>query len=136
MVEQNGQRLRLMKGAVRTVAEACGLQPLALVEQGRTIYQRILTWIINKVVRTILKAAFVAIVYVATGKFFVSAVAIFAMLLLTFPTDFAKVRQSPGPSAHALVADGRKVLLRDGLMLGSKRRPEGCNEQVASSKAP
>ena len=27
VVEQNGQRLRVMKGAVRTIAEACGLQP-------------------------------------------------------------------------------------------------------------
>ena len=30
VVEQNGQRLRVMKGAVRTVAEACGLQPPAI----------------------------------------------------------------------------------------------------------
>ncbi len=30
VVEQNGQRLRVMKGAVRTVAEACGLQPRAI----------------------------------------------------------------------------------------------------------
>jgi len=61
---------------------------VALVEQGRTIYQRILTWIINKISRTILKAAFVAIAYVVTGKFAVSAL---AMLLLTFMTDFAKI---------------------------------------------
>ncbi len=61
---------------------------MALVEQGRTIYQRILTWIINKISRTILKAAFVAIAFVVTGKFVVSA---FAMLLLTFMTDFAKI---------------------------------------------
>ena len=27
MVEQSGKRLRVMKGAVRTIAEACGLQP-------------------------------------------------------------------------------------------------------------
>ena len=27
VVEQNGQRLRVMKGAVRAVAQACGLQP-------------------------------------------------------------------------------------------------------------
>src|ERR1019366_537210 len=27
VVEQNGQRLRVMKGAVRTIAEACGLKP-------------------------------------------------------------------------------------------------------------
>ena len=61
---------------------------VTLVEQGRTIYQRILTWIINKISRTILKAAFVAIAFVATGKFVVSA---FAMLLLVFMTDFAKI---------------------------------------------
>ena len=30
VVEQNGQRMRVMKGAVRTVAEACGLQPPAI----------------------------------------------------------------------------------------------------------
>ena len=30
IVEQNGQRLRVMKGAVRTVAQACGLQPPAI----------------------------------------------------------------------------------------------------------
>jgi len=30
IVEQNGKRLRVMKGAVRTVAQACGLQPLAI----------------------------------------------------------------------------------------------------------
>jgi hypothetical protein len=47
-----------------------------------------LTWVINKISRTILKAAFVAIAYVVTGKFVVSA---FAMLLLTFMTDFAKI---------------------------------------------
>jgi magnesium-transporting ATPase (P-type) len=61
---------------------------VALVEQGRTIYQRILTWIINKISRTILKAAFVAIAFVVTGQFVVSA---FAMLLLVFMTDFAKI---------------------------------------------
>ena len=61
---------------------------VALVEQGRTIYQRILTWIINKVSRTILKGTFVAIAFVVTGKFVVSA---FAMLLLVFMSDFSKI---------------------------------------------
>jgi H+-transporting ATPase len=77
------------KGAASVVLTDAGLTNIiALVEQGRTIYQRILTWIVNKISRTILKAAFVAIAYVATGKFVVSA---FAMLLLTFMTDFAKI---------------------------------------------
>jgi len=77
------------KGAASVVLTDQGLTDIVtLVEQGRTIYQRLLTWIINKISRTILKAAFVAIAYVATGHFVVSA---FAMLLLTFMTDFAKI---------------------------------------------
>ena len=77
------------KGAASVVLTEAGLTNIvALVEQGRTIYQRILTWIINKISRTILKATFVSVAYVATGKFVVSA---FAMLLLTFMTDFAKI---------------------------------------------
>jgi plasma-membrane proton-efflux P-type ATPase len=77
------------KGAASVVLIEPGLTNIvALVEQGRTIYQRILTWIVNKISRTILKAAFVAIAFVVTGKFVVSAL---AMLLLVFLTDFAKI---------------------------------------------
>jgi H+-transporting ATPase len=77
------------KGAASVVLTEPGLTNIVtLVEQGRTIYQRVLTWIVNKISRTILKAAFVAIAYIVTGKFVVSA---FAMLLLVFMTDFAKI---------------------------------------------
>jgi H+-transporting ATPase len=77
------------KGAASVVLTQPGLTNIVtLVEQGRTIYQRVLTWVINKISRTILKAAFVAIAFLATGKFVVSA---FAMLLLVFMTDFAKI---------------------------------------------
>jgi magnesium-transporting ATPase (P-type) len=77
------------KGAASVVLTEPGLTNIvALVEQGRTIYQRILTYIINKISRTILKTAFVAIAFVATGKFVMSA---FAMMLLVFITDFAKI---------------------------------------------
>jgi H+-transporting ATPase len=77
------------KGAASVVLTEPGLTNIVtLVEQGRTIYQRVLTWIVNKISRTILKAAFVAIAYMVTGKFVVSA---FAMLLLVFMTDFAKI---------------------------------------------
>jgi len=77
------------KGAASVVLTEAGLTNIvALIEQGRTIYQRILTWIVNKISRTILKAAFVSVAYAVTGKFVVS---VFAMLLLTFMTDFAKI---------------------------------------------
>jgi plasma-membrane proton-efflux P-type ATPase len=77
------------KGAASVVLAEAGLTNIvALVEQGRTIYQRILTWIINKISRTILKAAFVAIAFIVTGKFVVS---VLAMLLLVFVLDFATI---------------------------------------------
>ena len=77
------------KGAASVVLTEPGLTNIvALVEQGRTIYQRILTYIVNKISRTILKTGFVAIAFVATGHFVMSS---FAMLLLVFVTDVAKI---------------------------------------------
>jgi H+-transporting ATPase len=77
------------KGAASVVLTEPGLANIiVLVEQGRVIYQRILTYIINKISRTILKTAFVAIAFAVTGRFVMSA---FAMLLLVFTTDFAKI---------------------------------------------
>jgi plasma-membrane proton-efflux P-type ATPase len=77
------------KGAASVVLTEPGLTNIvALVQDGRTIYQRILTYIINKISRTILKTAFVAIAFLVTGRFVMSA---FAMLLLVFITDFAKI---------------------------------------------
>src|SRR6202142_2751252 len=77
------------KGAASVVLTEAGLANMvALVGQGRTIYQRILTYIINKISRTILKTGFVAIAFVATGKFAMFAI---AMLLVSFTRDFAKI---------------------------------------------
>ncbi|MBI3524348.1 MAG: plasma-membrane proton-efflux P-type ATPase [Betaproteobacteria bacterium] len=77
------------KGAASVVLTEPGLANIVvLVDQGRTIYQRILTYIINKISRTILKTGFVALAFVVTGQFVLSA---FAMLLLVFITDFAKI---------------------------------------------
>jgi plasma-membrane proton-efflux P-type ATPase len=61
---------------------------VSLVQQGRSIYQRVLTWILNKISRTILKGGFFTIAYAVTGRFVISA---FAMLMLTLVTDFGKI---------------------------------------------
>ncbi|HLN30572.1 MAG TPA: plasma-membrane proton-efflux P-type ATPase [Gemmataceae bacterium] len=95
------------KSAASVVLTEPGLRNIvALVEQGRTIYQHVLTWIINKISRTILKSAFVAIAFIVTGQFVVSA---FAMLLLVFVLDFAtialatdRVRPSKKPETWAI----------------------------------
>ena len=77
------------KAAASAVLTEPGLGNIvSLIEVGRAIYQRVLTWIINKISRTILKATAVAIVFVVTGRFAVSAL---EMLVVVFMTDFAKI---------------------------------------------
>jgi H+-transporting ATPase len=77
------------KGAASVVLTTEGLGGIVdLVRNGRAIYRRVLTWIINKVSRTILKSGFVVIAFLVTGQFVISAL---GMVLLVFMTDFAKI---------------------------------------------
>ncbi|KAF0097421.1 MAG: ATPase [Rhodospirillaceae bacterium] len=80
------------KGAASVVLTTEGLGGIIdLVKNGRAIYQRVLTWIVNKVSRTILKSGFVVIAFLVTGKFVISAL---GMILLVFMTDFVKIALS------------------------------------------
>lgn len=80
------------KGAASIVLTDPGLASIVdLVRIGRSTYQRVLTWIINKVSRTILKAGFVVSAFLLTGKFVISAL---GMVLLVFMTDFVKIALS------------------------------------------
>ena len=77
------------KGAASAVLTTEGLANIVdLVKIGRAIYQRVLTWIINKVSRTILKAGLVVIAFLVSGQFVISAL---GMVLLVFMTDFVKI---------------------------------------------
>jgi magnesium-transporting ATPase (P-type) len=110
------------KGAASIVLTEEGLASIvALVKIGRSIYQRLLTWIINKVSRTILKAGFVVVAFLVTGKFVISAL---GMLLLTFTTDFVKValsadrvRPSPAPESWKIGPLVRVAVVLGVLML-------------------
>jgi H+-transporting ATPase len=90
------------KSAASVVLTSGGLSDIVeLVKNGRKVYQRINTWILNKIMRTILKSAFVVGVFLVTGDFVISA---FAMVLLLLMTDFMKislstdhVQSSPSP---------------------------------------
>lgn len=90
------------KGAASVVLTREGLASIVdLVKSARGIYQRVLTWIINKVSEAILKTGLVVIPFLITGRFVISAL---AMVLLVFMTDFVKislatdrVRPSPTP---------------------------------------
>jgi plasma-membrane proton-efflux P-type ATPase len=80
------------KGAASVVLTSEGLAGIVtLVREGRIVYQRVLTWIINKVSRTILKSAFVAIAFLVTGRMAMSALGI---IVLVFLTDFVKIALS------------------------------------------
>ncbi len=90
------------KAAASVVLTTEGLAGIVdLVKDGRVIFQRVLTWIINKMSRTILKSGFVVIPFLITGKFVISAL---GMLMVVFMTDLAKIalstdraRPSPQP---------------------------------------
>jgi len=80
------------KGASSVVLTNEGLASIVdLVKNGRMVYQRIATWIINKISRTILKTSLVVFAFVISGRLVVSA---FTMLVMMFLTDFVKVSLS------------------------------------------
>ena len=55
------------------------------------MFERINTWILNKIARTILKTCFVVIAFLILGKFVMTAS---AMLIMIFMTDFVKISLS------------------------------------------
>jgi H+-transporting ATPase len=59
-----------------------------LVKTGRVIYQRIKVWLLNKLVRTLLKNLLVVIAFLATGLFITNA---FSMILILLLNDFMKI---------------------------------------------
>lgn len=80
------------KGAASVVLTDEGLSDIVgLIKVGRMIYERIITWILNKISRTILKSSLVVLPFLITGKYVISA---FAMILVVFMTDFVKISLS------------------------------------------
>jgi H+-transporting ATPase len=80
------------KGAASVVLTSEGLSNIVgLIKNGRMIFERINTWILNKIPETILKTCFIVLAFLFIGKFVVTAL---AMLLLLFMTDFVKISLS------------------------------------------
>ncbi|HXZ69221.1 MAG TPA: HAD-IC family P-type ATPase, partial [Alphaproteobacteria bacterium] len=76
------------KGAASVVLTAEGLASIVhLVKIGRSIYQRVLTWIINKISSAILQSGLVVLAFLATHKFIITTL---GMVLLVFMTDFVR----------------------------------------------
>jgi H+-transporting ATPase len=77
------------KGSSSAVLTGEGLSNIVdLVKVGRAVFERINTWILNKISRTILKTVFVVGAFLMTGMYVISSSAMLAMM---FFTDFIKI---------------------------------------------
>ncbi|MGC8645458.1 MAG: plasma-membrane proton-efflux P-type ATPase [Thermoplasmata archaeon] len=90
------------KGAASVILTSEGLTNIIdLVRIGRTTYQRIVTWVLNKIVKTFQVAMFLAIGFIVTGKFLLSALDVILFLFLidfvtlSLSTDSMKGSRSP-----------------------------------------
>lgn len=80
------------KGAASIVLTDEGLTDiLDPIRIGRMMFQRINTWILNKISRTVLKTCFVVFAFLILGKYVISAS---AMIVMIFMTDFVKITLS------------------------------------------
>ncbi len=59
-----------------------------LIKMGRIIHQRVLNWILNKIVKTFQTVVFICIAYLITGRYMVTAL---EMALLLFILDFVTI---------------------------------------------
>jgi H+-transporting ATPase len=74
------------KKAASAVLTTEGLEGIVdLVKMGRMTYQRIITWILNKIMKTFQITVFVVLAFLLTGEYIISAL---HMILLLFLTDF------------------------------------------------
>jgi H+-transporting ATPase len=74
------------KKAASAVLTTEGLEGIVdLVKIGRMTYQRIITWILNKIIKTFQITVFVVLAFLVTGQYIISAL---HMILLLFLTDF------------------------------------------------
>ncbi len=77
------------KGAASVVLTEEGLHAIvSLVRVGRMIHQRIVTWILNKIIKTFEIVVFVVAAYLITGVYVVGA---FEIVLLLFLIDFVTI---------------------------------------------
>jgi H+-transporting ATPase len=108
------------KASAKLVLTQPGLAGIvSAVESGRRVYRRMLTWMLNKISKTIEQVVLLSLAFVATGLFVTTP---FLILLMIFANDFVvmsvgtdNARVSPGPD-HWNVR--RLVLVGGGMALG------------------
>jgi H+-transporting ATPase len=102
-------------GAVLTVEGLIGI--VDLVKIGRMTYQRIITWVLNKIIKTFQIAVFVVLFFLATGRYVMSPL---HMILLLFLTDFVTLSISTDNVRYSSKPDSWDIfgLVKVALLLG------------------
>lgn len=106
------------KGAASAVLIDAGLSNIVgLVKVGRMIYQRIVTWTLNKIVKTFQVAVFIALAFFLTGYYVVSALDIILLLLFL---DFVTISLSTDGVRWSRLPEKWNVtgLVKVGVLLG------------------
>lgn len=107
------------KGAASVVLTEEGLVNIVdLVKTGRVIHQRIITWILNKIVKTFQIVVFTVAAFLLTGFYVVSP---FDVILLLLLVDFVTISISTDNVRWSPLPDTWKVggLTREAVILGS-----------------
>jgi H+-transporting ATPase len=106
------------KEASSVVLTTEGLEGIVeLVKTGRVVYQRIITWVLNKIIKTFQIVVFVVLALLLTGDYIVS---IFNMVLFLFLTDFVTLSISTDNVRYSSKPDSWKIegLVKVALVLG------------------
>lgn len=110
------------KAAASAVLTKEGLENIVdLIKDGRAIYQRVVTWVLNKITRTIEIVVFVSIAFLILGSYIVSA---FDIVLTLFLIDFVtislstdNVRASRKPESWDITSLVKVAAVVGGLMI-------------------
>jgi H+-transporting ATPase len=106
------------KKAASAVLTTEGLEGIVeLVKTGRMTYQRIITWILNKIIKTFQITVFVVLAFLLTGEYIISAL---HMILLLFLTDFVTLSISTDSVRYSAKPDTWNItgLVKVALFLG------------------
>ncbi len=106
------------KKAASAVLTTEGLEGIVdLVKMGRRTYQRIITWVLNKIIKTFQITVFVVLAFLLTGEYIISSL---HMILLLFLTDFVTLSISTDNVRYSEKPDSWNItgLVNVALLLG------------------
>ncbi|VVB57355.1 Copper-exporting P-type ATPase B [uncultured archaeon] len=107
------------KGAASLVLTQEGLSTiLEPIRVGREMFQRIRTWMLNKITKTVMQVGFIVLAFFLTGQYIISSS---AMLLLIFMIDFVTISLSTDNATGSSKPESWDIpaLVRASLMLGT-----------------